>query len=97
MRIRFRPSPYEEALSCSFCSAPRHQVPWLVKGEGVLICESCMKLCQDIIKGDAVAPRASKYICSFCSRLSHAIRGCRASICFDCVELCVTSLEESRR
>lgn len=39
-------------LKCSFCGKPQSQVRKLVSGPGVYICDSCIELCNDIIKDE---------------------------------------------
>ena len=54
-----------EALRCSFCSKDQLEVVRLVAGPGVLICNECIDLCNQVIAeeiklagGQAVAMRA---------------------------------------
>lgn len=36
-------------LHCSFCKKSQHEVRKLIAGPGVLICDECIDLCNDII------------------------------------------------
>ncbi|HTV10234.1 MAG TPA: ClpX C4-type zinc finger protein [Acidimicrobiales bacterium] len=42
-----------EALSCSFCAKSQFDVVKLVAGPGVLICNECIELCNQIIAEEA--------------------------------------------
>lgn len=42
----------EEKLYCSFCGKSQAEVGKLVAGPGVYICNSCVKICEDIILSD---------------------------------------------
>ncbi len=37
-------------IRCSFCGAPQSKVQRLIAGSGVYICDSCVRLCMDIVR-----------------------------------------------
>ena len=44
---------------CSFCGKSQEQVRKLIAGQGVYICDECIKLCQEIIEEEMLeAPRS---------------------------------------
>src|SRR5271165_5861934 len=43
--------------SCSFCLKPSTDVGTLVAGPGVFICDECVALCAELIKGKPPGPR----------------------------------------
>lgn len=43
----------DEPLLCSFCHKSQHQVPKLVAGPAVFICNECVDLCVEILAEDA--------------------------------------------
>jgi len=48
--------------SCSFCLKPKDEVGTLVAGPGVFICDDCVNLCTDLIKGKpAVVPQLAPW------------------------------------
>ncbi len=65
------PHGFDGKLRCSFCGKTQNEVDKLIAGEGVYICNECVRLCTDIIdeEDDAtqgegcqlrlVAPKAS--------------------------------------
>ena len=42
----------EKALRCSFCGRPQALVDRLIAGNGVYICNECVRLCMDMIQED---------------------------------------------
>ena len=40
----------KDAIRCSFCGAPQNKVQRMIAGNGVYICDSCVRLCMDIIR-----------------------------------------------
>ena len=48
------------AAKCSFCSRPRQQVNQLVEGPGVFICDSCVQLCNSILREKQTVLRSDK-------------------------------------
>lgn len=47
---RRKPSaPSEKDVRCSFCSKTRHDVRKLIAGPGVVICDECVEICNDIL------------------------------------------------
>jgi hypothetical protein len=67
-RRRVTATTAKEGFKCSFCGKSQHEVVRLVAGPGVLICDECVALCNQIIadeldvKGarDAVARRTTR-------------------------------------
>jgi hypothetical protein len=46
--------PPPDTLFCSFCGKSQHEVPKLIAGPKVLICEPCVALCNDVIEHENV-------------------------------------------
>ena len=44
-------STNKNILYCSFCGKSQHEVRKLIAGPTVFICDECVELCMDIIKG----------------------------------------------
>ena len=42
-------SGLKDLLFCTFCKKNQRQVKWLIAGEGVFICEECVKVCDNLI------------------------------------------------
>jgi ClpX C4-type zinc finger len=48
--------PSERVIaSCSFCLRPNTEVGTLVSGPGVYICDACVDICADVIRGHTAA------------------------------------------
>ena len=43
------PHGFDGKLRCSFCGKTQNEVDKLIAGEGVYICNECVRLCTDII------------------------------------------------
>jgi len=43
-------------LKCSFCGRGKDEVRQLIAGPSVFICDECVEICNEILKGDAVVP-----------------------------------------
>ena len=41
----------EKLLYCSFCGKSQHEVKKLIAGPSVFVCDECVDLCNDIIRG----------------------------------------------
>jgi len=41
---------------CNFCGKSKNQVRKLVAGPGVFICDQCIELCSEVIRGDDQPP-----------------------------------------
>lgn len=54
----------EEAVYCSFCKRPNHQVIKMIKGPGVNICSECTMICVQylILQGDEVISREARKV-----------------------------------
>src|SRR5262245_22383718 len=44
--------PERPPLRCSFCNKLQDEVPKLIAGPGVFICDECVEVCNDIIADD---------------------------------------------
>jgi ATP-dependent protease Clp ATPase subunit len=44
--------PERRVLRCSFCNKRQHDVPRLIAGPRVFICDECVAVCNDIIADD---------------------------------------------
>ena len=61
--LELDPQPREPAggddrsipLCCSFCNKSQYEVPKLIAGPGVFICNECVMLCVDILQDEAAA------------------------------------------
>ena len=42
----------KNTLFCSFCGKSQHEVRKLIAGPTVFICDECVELCMDIIRGE---------------------------------------------
>lgn len=49
---RERPAPPEGDVRCSFCKKGQHDVRKLIAGPGVVICDECVEVCNDILADD---------------------------------------------
>lgn len=49
-----------DALHCSFCGKPQHEVAKLIAGPFVFICDECVAMCNDIIAGRRIANKGYK-------------------------------------
>ena len=47
-----RPTESNEQLLCSFCGKSQREVRKLIAGPTVYICDECVRLCNDIIRGE---------------------------------------------
>lgn len=43
---------HQNTLYCSFCGKSEHEVSKLIAGPGVLICDECVGICNDILKNE---------------------------------------------
>src|SRR5881296_3162457 len=59
-------------LRCSFCSKSQNEVPKLIAGPAVYICNECVDTCQEILadnvmdEPDHTSPSDSNPICNLC-------------------------------
>ncbi len=49
-----------QPIRCSFCGRGQDEVARLISGPGVYICSECVKLCNDILEGEAQQPALEK-------------------------------------
>jgi len=97
-------------LKCSICAKTSNQVQKLISGPGVYICDQCVDVCKRIIDGKSeaeqvnIVPLQSEDLkCSFCGKRSRQVSDGKIlgsadmRICSECVDLCITILEESGR
>jgi hypothetical protein len=62
-----RPTPPTEPLHCTFCNKTQNNVQKLIAGPGVLICDECVEVCNEII-ADARRLSSSAARCAMCER-----------------------------
>jgi len=95
-------------LICTFCGRTQHKVARLIAGPKVFICDECVALAGQKLKGDsrsatagsfAPAGEESKARCSFCRKRRSAQRqmlvGPSANICGECLDVCRQILIDS--
>ena len=98
-------------MRCSFCNASQAQVSKLIAGPGVFICGDCVTAAQRVAstgeatpgpRGGSVMLRAAvreAHGCSFCSKTTPVVdamvKGARARICNECLDVCGAVLSES--
>lgn len=97
-------------LRCSFCNASQAQVSKLVAGPKVYICGSCVSAAQGVASTGEATPGPRQVVlqpagheqhkCSFCGlrtpKVATIVKGPRARICNECLDLCATIIEETR-
>ena len=78
------PHGFDGKLRCSFCGKTQNEVDKLIAGEGVYICNECVRLCTDIIdEEDAVSYthldvyKRQLITCKLASWARYATRGSR--------------------
>ena len=49
-------------LYCSFCGKSQHEVRKLIAGPSVFVCDECVELCSDVIRGE-MQERSGKAEC----------------------------------
>ncbi len=54
------PHGFDGKLRCSFCGKTQNEVDKLIAGEGVYICNECVKLCTDIIDEEDIGIRGEE-------------------------------------
>lgn len=54
------PHGFDGKLRCSFCGKTQNEVDKLIAGEGVYICNECVKLCTDIIDEEDASIRGEE-------------------------------------
>ena len=88
---------------CSFCSKQVDQVTRIVTGPHVHICNECVDVCGEVLKGSAAALGWGLDMedrCSFCGRKADQVdriiarQGAEARICSECYKLCAEVLAE---
>lgn len=89
-------------VRCSFCNASQADVKKLIAGPGVYICGGCVVTAGDVVAtaSPAKGPRqvvlrpaaAEPHSCQFCgkapSSVAQVVKGGRARICDECLQLC---------
>jgi ClpX C4-type zinc finger protein len=45
-----------DSLKCSFCGRGKDEGRKLIAGPSVFICDECVEICNEILKGDGVVP-----------------------------------------
>jgi hypothetical protein len=73
-RLRSRPEPATEELSCNFCYKSQAEVKRLIAGPGVYVCDECIDLCDEIIdeEGADTRARAVLAVCELTVQLHQA-------------------------
>ena len=51
-------------LTCNFCGKDENEVKKLIAGPDVMICDSCIDLCNDIMDNEYYQ---KKYVCPYCN------------------------------
>jgi hypothetical protein len=103
----WRKSPDQRVLQCSFCNKWQDKVGELIAGPGVLICDECVQVCNDILadarRFQSSGPRREvpttwpeAIQCALChvalrAEQSVVIAGNRGILCADCVKAVVTA------
>ena len=54
-------SELKDLLSCTFCKKKQQQVRWLIAGEGVFICDECVRVCANLIDQEKCKLKISEY------------------------------------
>jgi hypothetical protein len=49
-----------DALHCSFCGKPQHEVAKLIAGPFVFICDECVEICNDVIASRPITDKGYK-------------------------------------
>ena len=49
----------KNTLCCSFCGRTQNEANKIISGPGVCICDECISLCYDVIKGDIEGNKAN--------------------------------------
>lgn len=72
------PHGFDGKLRCSFCGKTQNEVDKLIAGEGVYICNECVKLCTDIIDEEDASIRGEELpAATGAPRASSRSRPCR--------------------
>src|SRR5262245_20550525 len=103
-------SKHDDALCCSFCSKPQHEVRKLIAGPSVYICNECIDICNEIIADDKAASQAPSLLnaeiekeptigCSVCHLLVPASECLpipeRGQVCAVCLEAIKVAIDNS--
>src|SRR5262249_8252127 len=94
--------PERQVLRCTFCNKWQYKVRELIAGPGVLICDECVEVCNDILADARRFPpsgprpeqpltRPEAIQCALCHgeiRIEDgiAIAGNRGTLCIECVK-----------
>lgn len=91
----------QNVLQCSFCDRLQSEVPKLIAGPGVYICNSCVDHAYRVAEGQVARSGALRTVskqlievalCSFCKKKARKVRalasGRGVQICNECVQLC---------
>jgi len=90
---------------CTFCGRPPSEVPKLIAGPNVYICDACVGLAEQVVSGVPRAPSlfflsrgGARSACSFCGERRDQGRPVvtrhEANVCGDCLRLCREILSE---
>jgi len=95
-------------VRCSFCNASTGDVPRMIAGPRVYVCAPCVAVALGVASTGTAAPGprnttlrpaiSESHPCSFCSsttpRVASMVKGGRARICNECIDLCNDILTE---
>lgn len=87
---------------CSFCGNGHPQVPFVIAGPGVHICNECVQWCDDMLVDNVQKTFTDKYKCGFCGMTQadkpgkRVICGPGVYICDGCTERCNKIIAEQR-
>lgn len=83
---------------CTWCDRPPSEVPKLIAGPAVFICDSCTQAAEGVIRGTKKrrsdlrsAERGSRARCSFCRKRADEKRSLvigPANVCSECLGIC---------
>lgn len=88
----------QDMLLCSFCGKSQAEVPKLIAGPGVSICDACVKRATSVSWGKRKPDAAfglnknARASCTFCGKRTKQVEGIisgrTTSICTECLTLC---------
>lgn len=91
----------DDALRCSFCGKPEHEVAKLLAGIERFICDGCIEMARADLEAHGVSAHAGEappHYCSFCGKhqgdVARMIAGPAVNICSECVALCQNTVAQ---
>lgn len=96
-------TPRPRDAVCTFCEKPPSEVSKLISGPNVYICDGCIALAEQAVRGSAGGSLAlaegGKAACSFCGKRRSKERpmviGPSSNVCDACIGLCRQILDDS--